>query len=311
VESNHQPCIAYTLPLYDSRLVIQSNIRIIFGTTKYIIAFLLLCKCTQIFLITKQNIKKSLFIFSLPLSKEQNMANYKTILSVNADECNCNKLQFVDESVIPNDLLSHDVFGYRKIIVTTPDNTYTYGSLSSENPDAEITVLTENGVNKFNYTLQENDTDGVYNVTLYNFPVWNDATLYNTLVKHIVYYNEKLYKLKTTHTNINPENDTDNIYWDLYEISADTLKTRYATEQNCVITCISIDACYEKAVKDAFCEVAKNPCVSMCDNKAFQKGMKLQIVMTALCISQESKRWDEVAKQVQLLKSICCCGGGC
>lgn len=239
------------------------------------------------------------------------MANYKTILSLCSDGCNCDKLKLTDESIIPNDSVGHAVFGYRKITVETPDNTFVYSTLSSENPDQSINVLTSNGINQFNYTFQTTDTDGIYTATLYNFPLWNDSASYVKTSKPIVFYNDILYKCIENNINVNPETDVDNLYWEVYVISDDTLKTRYASQKKTVVLCISIDDCYESLVKKAFCEVKYNPCASMCDNNEFSQAMKMKLTKEAICISEENNDWDLVAKQINILKSICCCGGGC
>jgi len=240
------------------------------------------------------------------------MTPYNTNLCLSDIDCNCTKFVITDDSVLPNDTVGHSVFGYRKIKVLRPDGTtYTYGTLATETPDQAINVFTELGINSFNYSFTTTDIDGVYEVILYNFPLWSDAITYNFQYKYIVFYNGKLYKQKATNLNQNPELDTEQVYWEEYTISDETLKTRYAKRQRIVVLCISLNDCYEKLVKEAFCDIEGNPCKGICDNKKFASASKYLMVRKAMCISEEIGDWTSVSKQVNLLKSICCCGCGC
>ena len=55
-----------------------------------------------------------------------------------------------------------------------------------------------------------------------------------------------------------------------------------STTQTIVVTCISIDDCYRKAVAEAFCGMQTNPCKSMQDNKDFMRAMKMRVVLDGL-----------------------------
>ncbi len=240
------------------------------------------------------------------------MTPYNTNLCLSDTDCNCTKFVITDDSVIPNDTVGHSVFGYRKISVLRPDGTtYVYSSLSTETPNESINVLSQLGVNSFNYNFLPTDIDGVYEVTLYNFPAWDNTTEYLRSMKHIVYYNGKFYKAKTNSTGQNPENDSKNVYWEEYVITADTLKTRYAKIERTVVLCISLNDCLERLVKEAFCDIESNPCTGICDNKKFSQASKYLMTRKAICISESVNDWVSVKKQVNILKSICCCGGGC
>jgi hypothetical protein len=240
------------------------------------------------------------------------MIPYNTDLCLSSSNCNCDKFVISDDSVIPNDTVGHSVFGYRKIVVLRPDSTtYTYSSLVTDLADQSINVLTALGINDFNYNFIATDVDGVYKVTIYNFPLWDEAVSYNQILKHIVFHNGFLYRIKATNIGVNPEDDTDEDYWEAYTISDDTIKTRYAKVKRIIILCISLDDCYERLVKEAFCDVNGNPCKGICDNKKFSAASKYLMVKKALCISEGVNDWVSVDKEINLLKSICCCGGGC
>lgn len=238
------------------------------------------------------------------------MSNYKTILSVSVDCCTCNKLQIADESILPNDLAGHSVFGYRKIVVSTPNNTYCYSSLSTDERDEAINVLAVANVNSFVYNFQDTDKDGIYNVELFNFPLWDETVTYEKVKVPIVFIGGNLYKCIESNINVDPSTDTNNLYWELYEISSDTFKTRYATYSKVVVTCISLDKCYDRLVKEAFCEVESDGCAGLCENKEANKAMKFLITKKALCISEANKDWASVANQLEILNSLCC-GCGC
>lgn len=239
------------------------------------------------------------------------MTPYNTNLCLSNDGCNCNKFIIEDESVLPNDTVGHNVFGYRKISVLKPSGVYyTYSSLAADDADQSINVFTQLGINKFNYNfIKEEDVDGLYEVTLYNFPVWDETVTYNLLKKYIVFYNGKLYKQKATNLNVNPETDITNTYWELYEISEETLKTRYAKRERIIILCLELDDCYERLVKEAFCEIEGNPCKTLCENKKFSTASKYMMTKKAMCISEDNCDWEAVKKEINLLKSFCCAGG--
>jgi hypothetical protein len=233
------------------------------------------------------------------------MANYKTELSLCVDSCNCGKLTITDESIIPNDSVGHAVFGYRKIIVQTPNNTYTYSSLTADNADQSISVLSANGVNNFNYNFQDSDTDGIYSVTLYNFPAWNDSVLYSKQSKPIVFLNGILYRCVESNTGVDPSTDTNNDFWEVYTIGDNTLKTRYARNSKSVVLCISLLACHDRTVSEAFCgDVGCGE--NICENSDFQKAMKLSLLRKAICIAEENKDWAEVERLVEIFKNLCC-----
>lgn len=234
------------------------------------------------------------------------MANYKTELSVCVDSCNCGRLTITDESIIPNDSVGHAVFGYRKIIVTTPDNTYVYSSLTGDNPNESINVLTSNGVNDFNYNFQTTDTDGIYSVLLYNFPLWNDSALYTKANRPIVFLDGILYRCIEDNVNVDPSTDITNTYWETYTISDDTLKTRYAKLARKVVICISLIKCADRKVKEAFCDATNDCAENLCDNKSAQQAMKVSLLQKALCIAEEENNWTEVENLIEMFKSICC-----
>ncbi len=135
--------------------------------------------------------------------------------------------------------------------------------------------------------------------------------MYNVLTGIIVYENGLLYKIKTNNSNVNPEDDTDEVYWEFYEISNSTMTTRYGYEAKLVVLCISLLECKERLIRDAFCATEQNPCGNLCDNKKFMLAVKFMVTQKAIEIAECDSDWASIENQIGILKSICCCNGGC
>lgn len=233
-------------------------------------------------------------------------------VTLSTEECSCSGIVITDTSVYDNTIEGHDSWGYRKIILLRPDgSTYVWSSESSEDPDTVITPHTNVSVDQFTYNFLSTDVDGIYDVKLYAFPNWDNTVAYNQLHKDIVYKNGVLYKIISSNTGQDPELDTDHVYWTVYEISDDTMATRYAIEKKIVVLCISLLKCKEGLVRDAFCGIESNPCGNLCGNNKFMSAMKFSVTEKAISISECAGDWTSVEKHIEILKSICRCGGGC
>lgn len=236
--------------------------------------------------------------------------SYNSHITLSKDECTCNAITIVDDSPYVNSLAGHQIWGYRRIVVTDPSGAqYVYSSLATENPNSPITPYTNVSVNTFAYALSNTSTDGIYDVNIFSFPTWQPNVMYNSLLNIIVYRNGVLYQLNGTNVGIDPTTVLNSTYWSVYTISDDTLTTRYGYEAKIVVLCISLLTCHEKLVKEAFCTTESNPCGNLCSNKAYMSAIKFNTVMKALEISKCNNDWASVKKQIEILKSICSCGG--
>jgi hypothetical protein len=123
----------------------------------------------------------------------------------------------------------------------------------------------------------------------------------------IVRRNGILYKCKSTSNNIDPATDTSSVFWTVYECTDNCDDTRYCTTKNIVVLCISLLKCYKKLVADAFCSVENAGCKDISLNKQFQNAMKFRVTLDAIEFSVCAGDWDSAKKQIEILKSICCC----
>jgi len=236
--------------------------------------------------------------------------NFDAKISLESDSCNCATLIINDDSIYVNSIPGFESYGYRKIIITPPSGAeYVFSSEESDEPDGLIQPYFDGGQVQFSYVFDELDEDGVYKVQFYTFPNWDGSVNYNSLLGHIVYRAGKLYKIVSSGTNHDPLFDTENEFWEEYEITNSTLATRYGEIKRKVILCISLTQCGEKLVKGAFCESETSPCGDLCGNKKYQQALKYQVVKEAIRISECKNDWGAVSKGIELLKNICSCGG--
>ena len=237
--------------------------------------------------------------------------------------CDCKKITFKDTSnYATNDLPGHESanFTSRKITITKADGTFFYYITSDIRANDPVTFpLDQQGVsyqiipshsasnNTFTYSFINTDEDGIYSVELCTYPNWVSDVYYQSFLQPIVLRNGKLYKAIVSNTNVDPETDTNHVYWADYTDTSTCSDTRYCNTQKIVILCISVMDCYRKAVADAFCSMEKAPCKDMCENKAFMKAMKMRVVMDGLEFASCAFDWVNAQKHVDILKSLCCC----
>jgi hypothetical protein len=223
------------------------------------------------------------------------------------DDC-CDSLSFTDASTVLNTFDGHSVFGYRLIRVIRPDGTvYEYSSAASDDPDSIIQVLSTSNNNSFTYQFQSTDTDGVWEVQLYDFPEWDNTVMYNAAYGIVVHQNDVLYICKESNTNVSPEDDTDNVYWEPYTLDDTTLDTRYGESIKKVVLCISLIGCYRKMIEDALCSDDANPCAPLCDNKLLMQATKVRVIWDAILKAECNNDFDRVKELVDMWKSSCSC----
>lgn len=224
--------------------------------------------------------------------------------------CDCSKMTFSDNSnYLTNGLPGHDpeLFTSRTIVIKKPDgSTYVLGTSDVADVDQVIQPHYSSS-NQFSYSFTSSDVDGIYEVMLCSYPDWSSEVMYESFTQTIVRRNGKLYKAVVSNSNLDPSNPANGSYWTEYTCDVDCDNTRYCTTQKIVVLCISLLNCYKSLVKNAFCDIQKNPCKSMCDNPEFMKAMKFRVTLDALEFAVCANSWADAQSHIDILKSICCC----
>lgn len=221
--------------------------------------------------------------------------------------CECTTISFEDESNPVNSTPGHDVFGYRLIRLIRPDGTvYEYSSAASDDPDQVISVLSSDSVNAFNYTILSTDTDGIWEVQVYNIPEWDSDNTYNVLLNVVVHREDALYYAVQSSVGVDPADD-DGTYWALYDITSTTLNTRYGSSKKVTVLCISLIGCYKSLIADAFCSIDADPCGTLCKNEKFHAAMKIRVIWDALKYAECNSDFVSVDSQIKMWKNICSC----
>jgi len=227
-------------------------------------------------------------------------------------DCDCTKISFSDNSNYSTWLPGHnpEFFTSRTITITKPDGSkYIMATADVAGAD-EVIQPHYNSNNTFVYNFTSTDEDGIYNIELCTYPDWQADVLYQSFLNTIVLRNGKLYKITNTNTNIDPSSTAGANYWVEYTCDGDCSKTRYCTEENIVVLCISVLKCYKKLVLNAICGLDASPCAKdISGNESLMDAMKFKVTLDAVEFSACEERWDLVKDQVDILKSICCCDG--
>lgn len=234
--------------------------------------------------------------------------NFDTRIKFLEDDCNCNSILFKDDSVFENSIEGHELWGYRRVVVTSTSRQYVLSSNVDDEHDGFIPVYTEGGQVEFSYPIVAGDTDGVFTFELYNIPLWQADVYYNKLINHLVYKDGVIYKVKESNSGENPSMPGSELYWDVYELDESIFTTRYAEKRRKAVTCISLDCCGSGLVVDAFCSNTVSPCGDVSENKAYQQAMKYNVIREAVIIMECKNDWSGVEKGIEMLKKICSCG---
>jgi hypothetical protein len=224
--------------------------------------------------------------------------------------CDCTKLSFADTSnYTDNGMTGHDIdsFNSRKITITRPDGSKFIMGTSDISPKDLLIGPPYASPNLFSYSFGDTDMDGIYSIQICSYPDWSSTATYESYLFPIVRRNGILYKCKSTSNNIDPATDTSSVFWTVYECTDNCDDTRYCTTKNIVVLCISLLKCYKKLVADAFCSVENAGCKDISLNKQFQNAMKFRVTLDAIEFSVCAGDWDSAKKQIEILKSICCC----
>ena len=190
---------------------------------------------------------------------------------------------------------------YRKFIMTTPSRTFTY---SSQGDGDQITSGGDGGVFNFNFSLDDEDIDGVYDFTLYTAPNYDNIYTYNR--NDCVFLDIDggiglLYKSKIN-GNLNNTPSTSN-QWE--QIDESLLTSRYCVTDSVIITDRQLLPCYEKLVADAVCELENDLCGDMCNNKDFMDAMKMRLLIDAICIAASNNDFNGARKKFNLVNRLC------
>lgn len=223
----------------------------------------------------------------------------------------CLGLNIVDGTVYSNNTDGHGLANfsdYIRIEITRGDNSlYIMSSIAGDDVDEIIQAPDVAIAGYYPYYFQDSDVDGIYNTLLEVYPTWNSLVSYTTTELTVVYRSGSLYKLLTNDTGSDPALNP--AIWELYEATTEeVLLTRYATQQKIVVLCIKINDCEEKLIHAAFCLIDSDFCNDnvLCSNPKFLNANKYLILKRALEISVNKSAWNEVEKQLNALKSICC-----
>ncbi len=190
---------------------------------------------------------------------------------------------------------------YRSLTVTRPDlTTYLFSSIGT--PD-ETLATASTGNNEINYNILDTDTDGVWEFQLCTVPDWS-AGSYD--LNDNVFHNAKFWL-----STLNANTSEPGVNTDWTEIQEVNLGSAYCTSEKIALTCIQIDACFERLILDASCTIDKDFCDPhiLCKNKTFLEAIELQILFRAIQFSVNRKDWTKVTNDINLMKSICNCSG--
>lgn len=224
----------------------------------------------------------------------------------------CLGLNIEDATIYSSNTPGHNLVNftdYIRIELTRGDGSlYIMSSVDGEDVDEVITAPASNPSHYHPYYFLDTDVDGIYTATLEVYPTWDAAVAYTTDELTVVYYQGTLYQLLQNSTGEDPALTPSS--WQVYEATEEeALLTRYVTQQKIVVLCISINGCEERLIHAAFCLVDSDFCNDdvLCTNPSFLKANKYLIVKKALEISVNKSAWNEVERQMNLLKTICNC----
>lgn len=197
---------------------------------------------------------------------------------------------------------------YRQMIITSPDGT-TYGYDALAGLDEVWTPASPLLANVKTRNLAATDTDGVYEITLYTVPSWEDAAytyIHTTANPKAVFYNGKLWRtLQSVPGGNIPA--TGSLFWE--EITNEDLSSKYCTKATFALTCRSLLSCLERLTKEAVCACEADMCDDdlLCNNHAFLSAVKLKTILDGVDYASSQSNYCEATNLINLAKSICNC----
>jgi len=200
-----------------------------------------------------------------------------------------------------------DFTSYRSFQITRPDGT-TYlfssiGALSTIGTPDETLATASSTNNEINYTILSADGDGVWAFELRTVPDFSVGT-YD--INENVYDDDKFWQ-----SAINSNSSTPGANADWTEITESTIGSAYCTSEKIALTCIAIDACYERLILDASNIIDKEFCNPnfLARNEEYINAMNMSILREAIKFSVNRKNFDKVVNDINLMKTICECSG--
>ena len=242
---------------------------------------------------------------------------FETTLGNIAVDSKCSMITFDDESnystAVEEGHSMSDFDTYRVITITRFNGeTYTLSSLGDG--DEVITTGSTGDIN-FAYLFQTDidgniiDEDGLYDVDICNYPTWSTLAAYDIVLNPeiVVYYNGVLYKALSSSTGSQP--DLVIADWEVYTPTVQEKSlSRYCSRLKIVVLCLSILDCYDKKVLDSVCS-DKDFCsdYAVCNNDSLLDAMKIRLMIDAVENSVDNIQYDEVIRQIDIMKQICNC----
>jgi hypothetical protein len=228
----------------------------------------------------------------------------------------CGSIEITDNSNYLNGEAGHaqsDYSDYRFIMIKKPNGSLYYmSSIDFEDLTEDQTILpASSGTNSFYLPLDHSlDKDGVYEVTMCNYPTWNSSAAYTNNNLTVVFYDGNLYKLLQASTNNLPD-EANSVYWELYELTdpEDEYDTRYCTCGKIAVLCISTYDCLEKLLHAAYCKVDSDYCNDdlLCGNKALLDYVKLKVLVDSIGKAMRNSAWAEAKNMFNMVYNICGC----
>ena len=191
--------------------------------------------------------------------------------------------------------LTADFSDYKKVIMQNPKRTFVY----STEGDGDSIITAGNTSNTFNFTLQSEDIDGVYDFTLYTVPTYLISATYDR--HECVYYNGVLYK-----NNINGSTgDTPDSSTNWVVINEELLSSKYCVATSIAITDRNLLNCYEELLYKAGCDLQSNLCGSLCDNPTAMKAVKMRMLIDLICFDASNNNFVDAKKKFVLAHQLC------
>lgn len=192
--------------------------------------------------------------------------------------------------------LSADFSDFRKVVMVNTKRTYVY----TTEGDGDSAINAGNGGTvTVNFSLLDDDIDGVYDFTLYTVPTFDIAINYDRF--QCVYIGGLLYK-SSINGNVGntPATSSD---WDLIDESL--LSSVYCVNDSVIITNRGLLSCYEHLLADLVCSIETNPCKNLCGNEAFSKASKIMMLIGAICLAADNNDFVSARKKFNLVNQLC------
>jgi len=175
--------------------------------------------------------------------------------------------------------------------------------------DGDVTIpAAATGIQTFIQNITTGD--GPYRITLRTVPSWNSGDNYQAFddvvfLSSLVFPNtDKFYKALTNNINTQPNLNVN----DWQEIAETDLPVKYATSLFVYLDCALLN-CLAQATEAAMCVINDAFCDAdlLCNNKAFLKAMKLQLLYYQVQLAVQAQDQDKADNAADLINQICQC----